>query len=417
MTVEKSDRNGSVKITMVIPSYWSRESNIGWKNGDAVYDHPTPLDMEGTLLRAIQSIEILKDKDFRLVIIAIATSEDIESKVEEKVANIIKSTSSTAVEILLFGPSKLKQVHNLFIREGKKEYIDLLKLRGYPNIRNLCIFIPHILGSDVAVLIDDDEVFEDPEFISKSKEFIGKNIGGKTVNGVAGYYLQPDGEYHLKKIFHPWMKYWKQHDRMNEAFDKVIGTEPRLKETPFVFGGNMIIHRDLFAVVPFDPNITRGEDIDYLINSRMFGFTFFLDNQLSIKHLPLPRAYPTWLQLREDIYRFVYERSKIERQKGVKKMIRVYPEDFDPYPGYFLKKDLEEKIEKSCKLLSEEYLAKGDIKGSRESLNNIAISKTEAIPKFDAFQYICKMQNRWQKFMEYSNRKGVRMKIKEVITI
>jgi len=47
--------------------------------------------------------------------------------------------------------------------------------------------------------------------------------------------------------------------KMNEAFDKIIGTEPRLKETPFVFGGNMVIHRDLFSVIPFDPNVPRGE--------------------------------------------------------------------------------------------------------------------------------------------------------------
>ena len=28
-------------------------------------------------------------------------------------------------------------------------------------------------------------------------------------------------------------------------------------------------------------------------------------------------------------------------------MTKVHPEDFDPYPGCFLKKDLDEKIEKS----------------------------------------------------------------------
>jgi len=401
---------------MVIPSYWARGSKFGWKEGDAIYDHPTPLDSEGTLLRAIQSIEILKDKVFQFLIIAVATAEDIETKVEKKVVNIIKSASLTiGVEVLLFGPSNLKQIHDLLISEGKKEYIDLLKLRGYSNIRNLCMFIPHILGSEVAVLIDDDEVFEDPNFMSKTKEFIGKNIGGKTVNAVAGYYLQPDGDYHIKKPFHPWMKYWDQYDRMNEAFDKIIGTEPRLKETPLVFGGNMIIHRNLFTVVPFDPNVPRGEDIDFLINAKMFGFPFFLDNQLSIKHLPPPKKHPTWMQLREDIYRFVYERAKIESQKEIKGMTRIYPEDFDPYPGCFLTKDLEEKIEESCKLLSEEYLAQGDIKGSEGALNNIVLAKTGAVPKYDPFQTLCKIQKRWCGLMKYTNRREVRSSIRNII--
>lgn len=394
-----------MKVTVVIPSYWTGGSKDDMKE-EIIYDHPTPLDKEGTLLRAIESLSILKDKDFQLVVIAVATAENIETRVEKKVKGIIKSASSTAgVEVLLFGHSQLKQIHDVLIGEGKKECIDLLQLRGYSNIRNLCMFISHILGSDAAVLIDDDEVFEDPEFISKAKEFIGRTIGGKNVNAVAGYYLQPDGDYRIKKPLHPWMRYWDQYERMNEAFDKVIGTKPRLKETPFVFGGNMVIHRNLFTVVPFDPSVPRGEDIDFLLNARMFGFTFLLDNQLSIKHLPPPKTHPTWMQLREDIYRFIHERTKIEHQREVEGMNKIYPEDFDPYPGCFLKKDLEEKIEKSCRLLSEEYLAQGDKKGSEEALNNIALAKTDAVPKYDLFQNLCNLQKRWQALMGYVGKR------------
>jgi hypothetical protein len=65
--------NDSLKVTMVIPSYWSRDSSIGWKEDDSVYDHPTPLNTDGTLTRTITSIDVLKDKEFRLVIIAAAT--------------------------------------------------------------------------------------------------------------------------------------------------------------------------------------------------------------------------------------------------------------------------------------------------------------------------------------------------------
>jgi len=71
-----------LKVTMVIPSYWARESKVGWKEGDAI--------CEGTLLRVINSIKVLNDKDFQLVIIVAPTSEDIETQVEKKVANIIK---------------------------------------------------------------------------------------------------------------------------------------------------------------------------------------------------------------------------------------------------------------------------------------------------------------------------------------
>lgn len=74
-----------MKVTMVIPSYWARESEVGWKEGDAIYDHPSPLDSEGTLLRAIQSIKKLENKDFQLVILAVATAEDIEKNLAAEV--------------------------------------------------------------------------------------------------------------------------------------------------------------------------------------------------------------------------------------------------------------------------------------------------------------------------------------------
>ncbi|MCK4795539.1 MAG: hypothetical protein KAV87_68040, partial [Desulfobacteraceae bacterium] len=63
-----------MKATMAIPSYWGRERGIGWREGDAVYDHPTPLDEEGTLSRALESTRILKDQNFQLIVIAVPTS-------------------------------------------------------------------------------------------------------------------------------------------------------------------------------------------------------------------------------------------------------------------------------------------------------------------------------------------------------
>ena len=390
-----------MKATMVIPSYWSRESYEEKDIDDAIYDHPTPLDKDGTLLRTLQSIQVLKSKDFQLVIIAIPTSDNIGQKVSEKIKHIVHSVSPD-METLVFGPAQLRNIHELLASNGRSEFIGLLSLKGYSNIRNLCLFIPHLLDSDIAVLIDDDEVFEDANFISKAYDYIGAKHNGKNVNAVAGYYLQKDGGYRIRKATKPWMKHWGQYDRMNKAFDMIIGNEPRLKETPFVFGGNMVIHRNLFSKVPFDPAITRGEDIDYLINAKMFGFIFFLDNWLSIKHLPPPKAHPAWLQLRQDIYRFIYERAKIENQRAIEGMTKVFSEDFDPYPGSFLKGNLGKKIETTCQLLSREYLSKGDLQGSQEALRNIALAQSQIKEMKDPFDSLCRLQKRWQKLMEYT---------------
>ena len=403
------------KTTMVIPSYWTREDGHAVKETDIVYDHPVPLNQEGTLKRALASLSVLKDKDFNLVVIAASNAVDIEKNVEEKVAGIISSVSSD-VPIYLFSHSHLNKVHEALKREGHHEFAHLLSLKGYSNIRNLCIFLPHLLDSDVAVLIDDDEVFEDPMFMNKSQEFIGQTVNSVFVGAVAGYYLQPDGDWRLKTERKPWMEHWDKIDRMQQAFNEIIGREPRLKPTPFVFGGNMVLHKDIFTRIPFDPNVTRGEDIDYLINMKMFGYQFFLDNTLAIKHLPPPKFHPIWKQLREDIYRFVFERAKLRDQKPEDGMVHVTAEELDPYPGAFLKDDLETKARRACTVLSEYYRSDGNKIDAEESLRNIDISAYDAHPEEDAFQHIIDIKKQWETLMALTDQQNIRSVMRSVFS-
>ena len=128
----------------------------------------------------------------------------------------------------------------------------------------------------------------------------------------------------------------------------------------------------------------------------MYGFNFFLDNTLPIKHLPVPKKHPQWKRIREDIYRFVYQNAKISSQYKTGSMVMVTPEDFDPYPGEFLRDDLEEKIFRSNMMLAVDYMTKGDAEGCTESLNNIAISRKEAKPDFDAFSRLRQNQKLWE---------------------
>jgi len=74
----------------------------------------------------------------------------------------------------------------------------------------------------------------------------------------------------------------------------------------------------------------------------------------------------------------------------------VAPEDFDPYPGEFLREDLDEKIFRSNMMLAQDYLMKGDNDGALESLNNIMIAKKEAKPNFDAFTRYRGKQKLWE---------------------
>ncbi len=397
-----------MRTYMIIPTYWSGPDGK-WEEGDAVYDHATPLNENGTLLRTLKSIEILNDKHFTLIILAAATNKKYIDLMEQKIRKMLER-EHLAVDTLIFTENNLNELKQHLYEDF--DLPDVLHLRGYSNVRNLCLFLPYILDAEIAILIDDDEVFEDPDFVGKAKEFIGKRFYGNTIDGVAGYYLNEDNNYYDKVHIVPWMTYWDRFGGKREAFDRIIGSEPRLKKTPFAFGGAMVIHRNLMRIVPFDPNITRGEDTDYVINSRIFGFNFYLDNQLAIKHLPPPKDHPVWKRFREDIYRFLYDKSKFDHQ-NIEQNINLHeikPEDFDPYPGQFMKPDLGDKIFKTNIILALNYLSDGDVDACHETIKNIYLARYEAVPHYDTYTEYLNFQKSWRKLLEHTKDFGDTLK-------
>lgn len=394
-----------MRKTMVIPTYWARGTGEAWREGDAVYDHPTPVDQEGTLERALVSMKQFPEKDFKLVILICPTTPEVEEAAYAQVVRIVRRACLN-VETYLFTAGDLREIAGLLSDAGLGERsAQLLSLFGYSNVRNMCLLAASILTADAVLLIDDDEVFETPDFVPRSLEFLGRRIYGDIVHGIAGYYLNGSGQYYDEVTPEPWMTYWDRFECKAKAFDQIIGGGPRLKRTPFAFGGAMVLHRELFECVPFDPLVTRGEDIDYLVNSRMFGFSFFLDNTLSIKHLPQPKSHPKWKHLREDIYRFVYQRAKLNAQRRISNLIPVSPEDFDPYPGEFLKADLEEKIYRSSMMLAAQYIAEGKPEDSMEAMRNIFLSRYDAQPSFDAFEAYLDTQAAWEQLIHLVRKK------------
>ena len=385
-----------MRKVVLIPTYWSRAKRE-WKEGDAVYDHPTPIDEDGTLARTLESMKVLTEKDFKLVLLICPTTPEVADAAEKRVVEMIHEVNLQA-ETYIFTISDLERISKIIYETDTERKIEpLLNMVGYANVRNMCLLCADILSADAAILIDDDEVFEKVDWVERSVEFLGKRIYGDVVYGMAGYYTNKYDQYYDDVKMEHWMTYWDRFGFKAKAFDEIIGSPPRVKRTPFAFGGAMIIHRDMFQSVPFDPQITRGEDIDYLINSRMYGFSFFLDNTLSIKHLPVPKKHPQWKRIREDIFRFVYERAKIATQYKTGNMVMVSPEDFDPYPGEFLRDDLDEKIFRSNMMLAQDYMMKGDNDGALESLNNIMIARKDAQPNFNAFERYRGKQKLWER--------------------
>lgn len=390
-----------MRTTIVIPTYWrgtAAEASLCTLESDYMYDHATPLDTEGTLGRALDSLEILNNgNEFAVAVLAVSTRQEIKQAVEIKIRNILAEFEYD-FPIFMIGPDELVTWRKRLVEKGLGQYDHFLSLDGYANIRNMCLLAAVLTEADAAVLFDDDEVYEDPGYLNNALEFIGKEQNGDFVGGVAGYYEQPGGGYLLPAPEEEWQRVWGNTESMNEAF-RIIDEPPRLKKTSFVFGGNMVIHRTLFEKIPFDPSIPRGEDIDYLMNCKFFGYDFFLDNALHIRHLPPPKCAPPWFQLRQDIIRFAREKAKLASQKAGPGAKLVVPEDFDPYPGRFLKDNFHDLVMAASLEMASGYMLMGKENDARECMVNIAISKAETKAHENAWGEYLKYQKDWEEFI------------------
>ncbi|MHA2364624.1 MAG: hypothetical protein ACXAC7_11760 [Candidatus Hodarchaeales archaeon] len=312
---------------VVIPTYW-RKGNL--EKQDFVYDHPTDLiNPEETISKTLESLVSINGS-FDVLVIGVPTRPSIGNEVDKKVKDIIKALN-LPYKVQYFGSNEFSNLKNHFNSKFPKEIADIPSNQGYSNIRNLCLLIPHLLGYQTVVLIDDDELITDKDFIRKSTEFIGKEINGKILGLILGFYRNRDGSFYLDESNIPWWELvWNKINWMNEAFKIIEDPGNRLVDTPFAFGGNMVITRKCWINVPFDPLIRRGEDMDYLRNVKFSGFDAKLDKTLSIIHCP-PQSKTSYLtRFQEDIYRFLYAKAKI-------KFLGLKSEHFDPYPGYFYK--------------------------------------------------------------------------------
>ena len=398
-----------MKKTIVIPTYWRgpvSEAPMCSLESDFKYDHATPLDSEGTLGQALASLSILEPgKDFSVAVIAAATRTEIKQAVELKVRSIIAQFDYD-FPLLMIGPDELVFWRRRLADAGMAEFDEFLSLDGYSNIRNMCLLAAVLTEADVAILFDDDQVYEDPAYLKKATEFIGRKHEGRFVSGIAGYYVNPDDSVLIAPAELEWQRIWGNREAMNEAFG-AIGEPPRLKPTPFVFGGNMVIHRSLFEKVPFDPAVPRGEDIDYLLNARFLGHEFLLDNELWIRHMPPPKCAPPWFQMRQDIIRFARERAKLTTQHSFDGIKHVNPADLDPYPGRYLKGDFHDLVLRSSMEMASQYIEAGLEEDARECIVNVAISKAEAEPRGDPFGEYLAYQRRWEEFIRVLPAVGI----------
>ena len=391
-----------MKTTVVIPTYWGRPAGEPFNPSDVVYDHPTPLDQDGTLSRTLESLTTLDPNRFDVVIIVGPTHPELAQSATDKVTEILK-TFRPRLDLWLLTPAGVKDLRVVVTREIGPEIGALIDGYGYSNIRNLCLIAAHLRWADVAVLLDDDEVVEFPEWLDRAVEFMDSDSGKKRIKTKAGWYKRPDGSYKGPPTRDAWWMKWRGAEAMNEGFDAVIGRPGRFGPTPFAFGGNMVIDRDIFSTVAFDPHLPRGEDIDYVFNTMAAGHEFIMDRELWIRHLPPPSLVPAWLGFRQNALRFTYARLKLASQKPTDVTRIVSLDELMPYPGLFLGDDLDEKIRQTCTLLGQKYVDKQDSVGYKESMFTIEMVEDLKRREPNPFSRHLEFQIGWQSLMRWTS--------------
>lgn len=375
---------------IIIPTFISgRRGKAPGASVINVYDHMTPLSQPGELPRCLESLQNVNHVSQILILVV------SDPGVEQKAAAKVRATADSFpdLDITVIGADELTLVQQRMVQLGIGKLSREVGLFGYAPMRNLGLVLAGALGFDSCIFLDDDAVVEDPDFVTKAVYGLGK----LTRNGVpilvkTGYYLNSENSY-LSKSQDKWYnRFWQQGKAFNQWIEKAMHGL-RLTRSNHVCGGCLALHREAFKRLSFDPWITRGEDLDYMLDLRMYGSDIWFDNKWWMRHLP-PRSTSEGTRFRQDIYRWLYEYRKMEYSRTQIDLLQVKPASLEPYPGPFLQHGVGRRIRITALLRS---FARPDKKAYRKAAK-AARNDAEAYAQHNCSKYF-EFQHVWPELM------------------
>ncbi len=322
-------------LWIAVPTYWTHPAGELGEN-KTVFDHPTPLNQEGTLARTLESFTRLNGR-FKVIIVAAGTSPAIGGRVHRRVAELIQPFARR-LELYLASPANL---------DGLNQALSdpILKLDSYGSIRNVQLIVPFALGCDAVAGIDDDEIVPDVDFMTKVARIGQSRADGQVIGGMAGPYYDARGQYAIEgaeELADCPNIFLKKNFFMNRAIARGMtqAEADGLIRSNVAFGGNMVMSRLNIARTCHDPYIARGEDYDYVINAAMDGIYYYFQPAMRITHLPPDstgsQAADKQSKLLADISRFIYMQEKMRYHRQYFPQEAFDPSYLQPYPGPYL---------------------------------------------------------------------------------
>ncbi len=326
---------------IVIPSYWAKTDEPTQIGEIGVYDHVTPITKPVPELETcLGSLE--KVRGILRVIVLLVAPPDCEESARSRVNGICRMHSS-------LNPIVVGSREALLIREVVEEAAprmdgESIALRGYGAIRNMGLAVAATLGHDVVVFLDDDEVAIDEDFLINAAYGLGSvTRQGLPIACKSGVYLNGRGSPYANTEKPAWSeRYWSKRIEFNQWMHRALsGT--RVSRSNILCGGCFVVAADAYSRVPFDPTISRGEDLDYLFNLRMNGFDVWFDNAWRVNHMPpeVPSRAERFLQ---NVYRWSYEIEKIKAANARVGLRKISAESLRPYPACWLTDEAHRRI-------------------------------------------------------------------------
>ena len=290
---------------IVIPTYWSGDTAS--LNSPGAYDHTTAPDTSAPELdRCLASLEEVR----RLprVVVLLVCPQGASSSVEKRVRAVLDRHPS--IDTLLICDRHASAIMDRVSQLAPKAEGETISLRGYGAIRNMGLAVAAILGHDAVVFLDDDEVVLAPDFMDKALYALGAETRqGLPILAKSGYFYNAQGS------------------PLADTTKKMgLGSRWWTKRIEF----NRWMSRALKA--------TR---------IRLMGMDVWFDNTWVVKHLP-PRQVEESSRFMQNVYRWYYERTKLQYAARRPDLNPVTAASLMPYPGPWISSDLDERVRKTA---------------------------------------------------------------------
>ena len=331
---------------IIIPTYWAETDHIGDIGERGTYDYVTPIakplpELESCLASLERVRGVLR------VVVLVVSEKDMAESARARVDGICRSHPN--LNICVVGRGEASLVSKAVARLAPSLPGENVSLRGYGAIKNMGLAVAALLGHDVAVFLDDDELAISPSFLTDAVYGLGTLTRDELRIVVkTGYFLNAEGTA-FSGGSGPvrWSeRLWSKRDGFNAMMrEKLNG--PRLSRSNWLCGGCCAIHASAYSQVPFDPYITRGEDLDYVVNLRARGIDAWFDNAWSVRAVP-PGLPSRASLLMQDAYRWLYEVDKLDTFNRRQDMRTVTVSSLKPYPAPWFSPEVRSRIVKTA---------------------------------------------------------------------